>query len=438
MAAMFNSTIPETSPATPPPNSEAGTGRQELMLSVLDLHRPEAPAPQPAAETFQAPEIDPGTVVQLAAEHASWSSRALALAGDACAGSGRPAEAIDLYSRSLELKPEESLARRRDEILEFALRTGKFDLPHLFRTFSGWAARQDLDRGKLRLMSEFLNYIQCPGRALEYAVRSLQVSLAQPGPHPAEDYQQLEALEQRAGELARATRGLPHVLFYSLGNAGVSAIHPILKEILTEQFAYDQYGNPALSDLVKPFFDGPSPLLLWTHFSRDRFEEFLGRPDCKILILFRDPRDVTVSHMKQLYSDGYLDRAVPEKTALRAMIPNLAQWFAATTEWLSLPPSRRFAFSFEEMKQDVPAMARRILDFLELPVPDQIIRAKCDHWSYEAQAKRRRGEEGKPVRTVYLFRKGISGDWKNHFDEDLAQLFERHCGKYLKLWGYQP
>jgi len=45
-------------------------------------------------------------------------------------------------------------------------------------------------------------------------------------------------------------------------------------------------------------------------------------------------------------------------------------------------------------------------------------------------------EPGSEDQTAEL-RKGIVGDWRNHFTREAAEVFERHAGKELLLLGYE-
>ena len=36
------------------------------------------------------------------------------------------------------------------------------------------------------------------------------------------------------------------------------------------------------------------------------------------------------------------------------------------------------------------------------------------------------------------YRKGSSGDWRNHFDDDVYAAFEKAAGNLIKLLGYPP
>ena len=44
---------------------------------------------------------------------------------------------------------------------------------------------------------------------------------------------------------------------------------------------------------------------------------------------------------------------------------------------------------------------------------------------------------GETVRTQYLFRKGISGDWANQFDGEVALKFHDELGGVMRRWNYE-
>jgi hypothetical protein len=144
---------------------------------------------------------------------------------------------------------------------------------------------------------------------------------------------------------------------------------------------------------------------------------------------------VVVSHVKQGYADGFAPQGKTEKEYIAQTIRQLRAWFEDTETWMRAFPERTCIFSFDEMKRNLPGLVRRIFTFLGLDVSSADIQAQCDAHSYQAYAKRKEGESGETVRTAYMWRKGVSGDWKNHFDLELRQHFEDVCGTYLLGFG---
>ena len=44
---------------------------------------------------------------------------------------------------------------------------------------------------------------------------------------------------------------------------------------------------------------------------------------------------------------------------------------------------------------------------------------------------------GETVRTQYMFRKGISGDWANQFNGEVALNFHEELGGVMRQWDYE-
>jgi len=54
-------------------------------------------------------------------------------------------------------------------------------------------------------------------------------------------------------------------------------------------------------------------------------------------------------------------------------------------------------------------------------------------YSFKNQTKREPGQEDKKS----FLRKGIAGDWKNHFSKEACQVFDHYAGKELILLDYE-
>jgi Sulfotransferase domain len=57
----------------------------------------------------------------------------------------------------------------------------------------------------------------------------------------------------------------------------------------------------------------------------------------------------------------------------------------------------------------------------------------AEEFSFERQAGRRPGEEDKRS----FRRRGMVGDWRNHFNHEARELFDRYAGSELILLGYE-
>jgi hypothetical protein len=76
---------------------------------------------------------------------------------------------------------------------------------------------------------------------------------------------------------------------------------------------------------------------------------------------------------------------------------------------------------------------------LGLPLDPARVRAAVEANSFR-NATRARGKERKPGEADpgSFERKGVAGDWKNHFDRRSCELLERYEGTSLRALGYEP
>lgn len=104
-------------------------------------------------------------------------------------------------------------------------------------------------------------------------------------------------------------------------------------------------------------------------------------------------------------------------------------------EWLR---QQCLVITFDEMKASTPAVNRRILNHCGIDdVTDEEIEQHAAAHSFERVTGRQRGEEGNAIRTGYFWRKGVSGDWRNHFDPRLTDEFKYLYGDALVALGYE-
>lgn len=89
---------------------------------------------------------------------------------------------------------------------------------------------------------------------------------------------------------------------------------------------------------------------------------------------------------------------------------------------------------YEDLLVDAKNELKDVIHFLgRLEVSDSKLDAIVNKYSFKNVTKRKPGEENK---TSFL-RKGIAGDWKNHFSAESCKVFDSFAGKELIKAGYE-
>ena len=157
----------------------------------------------------------------------------------------------------------------------------------------------------------------------------------------------------------------------------------------------------------------------------------------KAFFIWRDPRDVLVSwyfstkisHPNK-QSDVHRDhlRSVSESDGLAYGIDLLKSrgLFDALSSWQAANDPHVIVVRYEDLVgESAPGEFRRLFNHLEIPFPDEILAQLLDDYSFKKLSGRKQGEED----TSSKFRKGIAGDWKNHFDGGLSRKFAEAIGQ---------
>jgi hypothetical protein len=177
-------------------------------------------------------------------------------------------------------------------------------------------------------------------------------------------------------------------------------------------------------------------------FARDEVVKRVCSPLFIPYFIFRDPRDVVVSHVfyvtemeaRHVHHDYY--RSLPDFNArLDASIlgrgdtgiefPNIADRFRPYTGWLDQPSVLKI--HFEDLIRDRPGTLNRIIDHFLARVPLQTPRQRIVD-ALESSINPRRSP---------TFRSGKTGEWKKHFAEEHRKLFKDIAGDLLVRLGYE-
>lgn len=232
--------------------------------------------------------------------------------------------------------------------------------------------------------------------------------------------------------------------------------------------AYPKSGGTWLAQMLADYLQVPFPRLsifpigfeavIQNHWSYD------GRLR-RVAYIYRDGRDVMTSfffhrlriarqsekagssrvrrELVALFGEGYED--VRPRSALLARFidnefrrPGLGSsisWDRHVTDWYAAARRPHVAYvSYEQLREETPVALARIVEMTTgQSANGERIAATVEKFSMQTQTGRRPGEED----TEHHVRKGISGDWRNHFDRECAELFEHHAGEALLAMGYE-
>ena len=181
--------------------------------------------------------------------------------------------------------------------------------------------------------------------------------------------------------------------------------------------------------------------------------DLLEERGIKVVLMVRDPRDQTVSrmfHIRRVTSHPWHDRFVQlnDEEALLTCIegredqkfPGSAYFIGVTRSWFDsrLPVQR---VRYEELLADPLKEMRVVLAFLDMAVPEWLLRAIVTRNQFERstvqRALWRRARKPGEADPNSHFRKGISGDWKNHFKPIHIARFKEAAGQALIELGYE-
>jgi tetratricopeptide (TPR) repeat protein len=147
-------------------------------------------------------------------------------------------------------------------------------------------------------------------------------------------------------------------------------------------------------------------------------------PEAKFLVALRDPRDVCLSCFMQLLPLN------PVSSAYLSLEATATQYASVMGFWRSMLPrmsNPSIEVRYEDMVGDLPAAARRVLDFLGVSWDENVLR-----YHEHARSKQVRSptyaEVAKP-----LFKRAV-GRWRNY--QKFLEPFQEKLAPFIEAYGY--
>ncbi len=159
-------------------------------------------------------------------------------------------------------------------------------------------------------------------------------------------------------------------------------------------------------------------------------------PQARFIHIIRDGRDAAVSgwfHNLRVSEEW----ANKEFGSFAAFAEHYAQVWAvnirAGRRFGALNPERYYEVRYEDMLADSNHVLDAVLKYLDASCEAAEIEKCVQAASFKHLAKgRTAGTENRQSH----FRKGVQGEWRQHFDEHIHASFERHSGGLLSELGY--
>jgi hypothetical protein len=232
---------------------------------------------------------------------------------------------------------------------------------------------------------------------------------------------------------------LPTVFHITHHKAGSQWVHRILHAL-----AYDRLVPPEVECaqfLAKPVRAGAVyPTLYITH---EQFTSVPLPPNWKRFVIIRDLRDTLVSlyfslkHSHPLLTDRNRQRrAILRELSVEDGLLYVTEHLLAgpaQVQWSWVAAGEKLIRYEDLLERDEEIFAEVLLRRCQLPVEPARFRQVIRENRFQARSGRPPGQEDLDSHE----RKGVAGDWKNHFTDRIAKSFKNYFGSLLIATGYE-
>lgn len=157
----------------------------------------------------------------------------------------------------------------------------------------------------------------------------------------------------------------------------------------------------------------------------------------KVVFLVRDPRDICVSgawHWNkstgQKAVNNFLERMI------KGDVAKCGRWDEYVSRWMNITMAYEdiaYPVMYEDLVTDPYNDLRNIIAYIGCEYDINRTHAAIERNSFEARAK---GKNDKELRRNNM-RKGVAGDWRNHFTPEMRDKIWQEFGWMMERLGYE-
>ncbi|XP_027141938.1 sulfotransferase family 2, cytosolic sulfotransferase 3 isoform X1 [Larimichthys crocea] len=186
----------------------------------------------------------------------------------------------------------------------------------------------------------------------------------------------------------------------------------------------------------------PSPRALVSHLPYHLMPPSFLASKAKVIYVMRNPKDVVVSSYYFHQMAGFLPDPGTFEEFMEKFLEGrvlFGKWTDHVKSWKHTELGDRIMYiTYEEMVQDLPAALRRMSDFLGRNLSEEVIEKIAENCSFETMKTNTMSNFSLIPKVLMddnkspFLRKGVVGDWKNHFSSEQLTRFISVISKELE------
>nr|DBA17279.1 TPA: hypothetical protein GDO54_002753 [Pyxicephalus adspersus] len=213
------------------------------------------------------------------------------------------------------------------------------------------------------------------------------------------------------------------------------------RDTIYNRVPYLEFRIPNMPTGVELLEGRPSPRLLKTHLPIQLMPESFWDKKSKVIYIARNAKDVAVSY----YFFHNMVKALPDPGPWDIFLDSYMKgyvcygsWHDHVKGWWEKRYDHNILYLFyEDLKENPKREIRKMLQFLEIKMTDDIVEKIVHHTSFE-EMKNNDMVNYKTIAndvldqtTTTFMRKGLAGDWKNYFTVAQNKTFDEDYKKQM-------